>query len=94
MFFVLHFLLPFVVVCLVLVHLLSLHKSGSTSGLRLRGRGSKVPFYPFFVWKDCLGLAVWVGFFCGALVFPVLFRDPEMWLLADAASSPVHIQPE
>ena len=55
-FFVFHFLLPFLILFFVVIHILFLHFTGSSNPLSAQGGVSKVPFYPFFVLKDTVRL--------------------------------------
>lgn len=94
-FFVFHFLVPFLVAALAIVHLLFLHQTGSNNPLGLEGNKDKLPFHPYFSWKDlsgfilivlCLGLLI--------LISPWLFGDPENFIPANPLVTPIHIQPE
>ena len=63
-FYSFHFLLPFVIAVLVLLHLIFLHDTGSSNPLGLTFSADKVPFSPYFSVKDLLGVVVYlVGFF-------------------------------
>lgn len=53
-FFALHFVLPLALVVVVLIHLLSLHETGSSNPLGLITRADKIPFHPYFSIKDVL----------------------------------------
>ena len=56
-FFALHFLIPFVIAAIVLIHLLFLHQTGSNNPLGLNKNTDKIPFHPYFTVKDILGFA-------------------------------------
>ena len=94
-FFSLHFLLPFLVAGLSGLHLLFLHEKGSTNPLGETNHISKIPFHPYFTWKDFVGflmvgvMLVLLGFF-----FPFILGDPENFNEARSMVTPVHIQPE
>ena len=94
-FFAFHFVVPFVVVALVFIHLLFLHQSGSNNPLGLSLRVDKVPFHPYFTYKDLAGFSSAFLFF-GVLVllFPWALGDPENFIPANPLVTPVHIQPE
>ena len=51
-FFSLHFLLPFVLAALVVGHLLALHAHGSSNPNGISNNGDRIPFHPYFVFKD------------------------------------------
>jgi len=56
LFFILHFLVPFIILILILIHLVFLHESGRTSSLLCLGDYDKVKFFPFYAAKDSLNL--------------------------------------
>lgn len=93
-FFVLHFLLPWILLVLVLLHLVFLHESGSTSKLFCHGDYDKILFYSFYWWKDGYNLIIWFIFIFFVFIFPFLLGDPEIFIEADPIISPVHIVPE
>lgn len=93
LFFRLHFLLPFIMLVLILVHLVSLHFYGSSSKNLKRLRGvDKIKFDPLFTWKDFLTLRI---LFRVILLFKGMrWLDPENYLEANEITSPLHIKPE
>lgn len=91
LFFRLHFLLPFVIIVLVLVHLISLHFVGSSNVVLNVDAFTKKSFDPLFVLKDGVMMFVFV---CYLAVAKDLLLDPENYLEANSMSSPVHIKPE
>lgn len=93
-FFVLHFLVPYLVLVVILVHLIFLHDTGSTSKLFCHGDYDKIRFYPFYWVKDSYNLLLWLSFFTFSLVYPFNLGDPEMFIEADPIIRPVHIVPE
>nr|YP_002725707.1 cytochrome b [Bunostomum phlebotomum]ACL50533.1 cytochrome b [Bunostomum phlebotomum] len=93
-FFVLHFLLPWGLLVLVLMHLIFLHSTGSTSSIYCHGDYDKVCFGPEYWNKDAYNLIFWMIFFVFSLFFPFILGDPEMFVEADPMMSPVHIVPE
>lgn len=93
-FFVFHFLLPWILVFFILVHLLFLHNRGRTSKLYVCSRTSKINFYPFFWLKDLYNLFIFFIFFFFLLYNPFSLGDSEIFLEADYLNSPVHIVPE
>nr|YP_010954886.1 cytochrome b [Dorcus hirticornis]WMW30271.1 cytochrome b [Dorcus hirticornis] len=94
-FFALHFLLPFVVAALVMIHLLFLHQTGSNNPLGTNSNIDKVPFHPYFSYKDIFGY-IMMTFLLMSLVLinPFLLGDPENFIPANPLVTPVHIQPE
>ena len=93
-FFVLHFLVPYLVLVVILVHLIFLHTTGSTSKLFCHGDYDKIRFFPYYWLKDSYNLIFWFLFFSFSLIFPFNLGDPEMFIEADPIMSPVHIVPE
>nr|ASM82668.1 cytochrome b [Paratimomenus flavocapitatus] len=94
-FFALHFLLPFIVLGLVLIHLLFLHQTGSNNPLGINSNLDKLPFHPYFYSKDMFGF-ITLGFFLSTLIllFPNALGDPDNFVPANPLVTPVHIQPE
>jgi quinol-cytochrome oxidoreductase complex cytochrome b subunit len=94
-FYSLHFLLPFVIAGLSLVHLALLHKDGSNNPLGIDSAVDKVPFYPYFVLKDLFALSIYFLVF-GTLVYfyPNLLGHPDNYIPADPLHTPAHIVPE
>jgi len=94
-FYVIHFLLPFIVVGFILIHLYFLHSKGRTNPLGNLDNQRKIPFHPYFSYKDGVGFAI----FGVLLIYFVRFRsyriiDPENFIEANRIVTPVHIQPE
>lgn len=94
-FFTLHFLLPFGIAALTVLHLLFLHETGSNNPLGINRDGEKVPFHSYYTFKDIVGFMA-VIFFLSILVLfsPQLLTDPENFIPANPLVTPVHIQPE
>lgn len=94
-FYSLHFLVPFLVVAGVIVHLFCLHQTGSNNPLGLGSNYDKLPFHPYFSRKDVLGLvAMVVLYFYLAFFYPWALGDPENFVPANPLVTPLHIQPE
>ena len=94
-FFALHFLLPFVIAGISIVHLLFLHSTGSRRPLGLNRNLDKIPFHPYFSFKDLLGICIVINiFFYICLQAPWFLGDPENFIPANPLVTPVHIQPE
>nr|UFR82862.1 cytochrome b [Goliathus goliatus]UFR82901.1 cytochrome b [Mecynorhina torquata ugandensis] len=94
-FFTLHFLLPFIVSAMVMIHLLFLHQTGSNNPLGVNSNIDKVPFHPYFTYKDMFGFVI-MSMMLTTLVLmnPYLLGDPENFTPANPLVTPVHIQPE
>nr|YP_009053857.1 cytochrome b [Pycnonotus melanicterus]AHN95369.1 cytochrome b [Pycnonotus melanicterus] len=94
-FFAIHFLLPFVIVGLTLVHLTLLHESGSNNPLGIPSDCDKIPFHPYYSTKDILGFVlVFIPLATLALFAPNLLGDPENFTPANPLATPPHIKPE
>lgn len=94
-FYSLHFIIPFVLLFLVLVHLVFLHSQGSRNSLGINRNIDKLIFHPFFTGKDFfyfLLVIIFFSIFC--FYFPYLFRDPVNNIPANFIQTPLHIQPE
>nr|YP_009048655.1 cytochrome b [Haliotis laevigata]AHY24095.1 cytochrome b [Haliotis laevigata]UVI60583.1 cytochrome b [Haliotis scalaris]UVI60596.1 cytochrome b [Haliotis semiplicata] len=94
-FFSLHFLVPFVIAGMSVLHLLFLHETGSNNPLGLNSDGDKVPFHFYHTVKDLVGFLVLLLFLMLLVFFdPFLLGDPENFIPANPLVTPVHIQPE
>nr|YP_009944764.1 cytochrome b [Gymnorhina tibicen]QOD96145.1 cytochrome b [Gymnorhina tibicen] len=94
-FFALHFLLPFVIVALTLVHLTFLHETGSNNPLGIPSDCDKIPFHPYYSIKDMLGFALMLILLATMALFsPNLLGDPENFTPANPLVTPPHIKPE
>nr|AAK97249.1 cytochrome b [Passerina rositae]AAK97250.1 cytochrome b [Passerina rositae] len=94
-FFALHFLLPFVIVGLTLVHLTFLHETGSNNPLGIPSDCDKIPFHPYYTIKDALGFVLMLTLLVSLALFaPNLLGDPENFTPANPLVTPPHIKPE
>nr|YP_010937453.1 cytochrome b [Anodorhynchus hyacinthinus]WKW95462.1 cytochrome b [Anodorhynchus hyacinthinus] len=94
-FFTLHFLLPFMIASLVLIHLTFLHESGSNNPLGISSNCDKIPFHPYFSLKDLLGFTIMLSLLTTLALFsPNLLGDPENFTPANPLVTPPHIKPE
>lgn len=90
-----HFLLPFIVAAFTIIHLLFLHQTGSNNPLGLNSNIDKIPFHPYFTFKDIVGFIVMILLLLIlALINPYLLGDPDNFIPANPLVTPVHIQPE
>nr|YP_009725909.1 cytochrome b [Dianemobius furumagiensis]QHQ73106.1 cytochrome b [Dianemobius furumagiensis] len=94
-FFTFHFILPFIVSALVMIHLLFLHQTGSSNPLGLNSNIDKIPFHPFFSFKDLFGFIVLITLLTMlSLTNPYYLGDPDNFIPANPLVTPIHIQPE
>lgn len=94
-FFTFHFLIPFIIAAVVLIHLLFLHQTGSNNPLGIKRESDKIPFHPYFTIKDLFGfLVILLALILLTLISPNLLGDPENFNPANPLVTPVHIQPE
>jgi len=94
-FFTFHFLIPFIIAALIIIHLLFLHQTGSNNPLGLNSNFNKIFFHPFFSFKDVVGVIVLIWVILGiCLVYPYSLGDVENFIPANPLVTPVHIQPE
>ena len=96
-FFSLHYLLPFVIVGLVFLHLWALHehKSNNPLGIDIQGPQDTVPFHPYYTYKDLVGLGVFLIVLCGFVFYePNYLGHPDNYIPADPLQTPPHIVPE
>jgi quinol-cytochrome oxidoreductase complex cytochrome b subunit len=96
-FYSLHYLLPFVLVGVVVLHLVALHRFGSNNplGIDTKGPQDTLPFHPYYTAKDMFGLGVFLIFYALVVFFaPNLFGEPDNYIPANPLSTPAHIVPE
>nr|AIW06125.1 cytochrome b [Leptocorisa sp. MT-2014] len=94
-FFTLHFLMPFMIAAMVMIHLLFLHQTGSNNPLGLNSNYDKIPFHPYFSIKDLMGMVFTLTMFSLLILLePRMLGDPENFIPANPLVTPVHIQPE
>jgi quinol-cytochrome oxidoreductase complex cytochrome b subunit len=96
-FYALHYLLPFVIVGVVFLHLWALHRFGSNNplGIDVKGPQDTVPFHPYFTIKDLFGLGVFLIIYSYFVFFtPDYLLSPDNSIPANPLSTPAHIVPE
>jgi len=94
-FFSLHFLLPFILLVLVIVHLIFLHYTGSTSpNIGTFNNNIKIKFDNYYIYKDLINVILILIIIFIRILSPFLVGDPENFILANSINSPIHIQPE
>ena len=96
-FFSLHYLMPFVIVGVVMVHILALHRFGSNNplGIDTKGPQDSIPFHPYYTAKDYFGLGIFLLIFAAFVFFaPNFFGEPDNYIPANPLATPAHIVPE
>nr|AHG53334.1 cytochrome b [Drosophila santomea] len=94
-FFTFHFILPFIVLAMTMIHLLFLHQTGSNNPIGLNSNIDKIPFHPYFTFKDIVGFIVMIFILISlVLISPNLLGDPDNFIPANPLVTPAHIQPE
>jgi quinol-cytochrome oxidoreductase complex cytochrome b subunit len=94
-FYSVHFVLPFLIAGVTLIHLALLHKVGSNSPIGSDAGVDDIPFYPYFVSKDLFAFSVYLVIF-GVFVFyfPNVLNHPDNCIPADPYHTPAHVVPE
>nr|YP_010894961.1 cytochrome b [Phortica hani]WJW73474.1 cytochrome b [Phortica hani] len=94
-FFTFHFILPFIVLAMTMIHLLFLHQTGSNNPIGVNSNVDKIPFHPYFSFKDIVGFLVMImALIMLVLINPYLLGDPDNFIPANPLVTPIHIQPE
>nr|BCM59940.1 cytochrome b [Hynobius okiensis] len=94
-FFAFHFLFPFLIAGASIIHLLFLHETGSNNPTGITSNTDKVPFHPYFSYKDALGFLIMLTLlFILSSLSPNLLGDPDNFTPANPLVTPPHIQPE
>nr|BAN05003.1 cytochrome b [Cynops pyrrhogaster] len=94
-FFAFHFLLPFLIAGVSMIHLLFLHETGSNNPTGIPSNQDKISFHPYFSYKDLLGfLLALLILVLISLIVPNLLTDPENFIPANPLMAPPHIKPE
>ena len=96
-FYSLHYLMPFVIIGLVFLHLWALHttKSNNPLGIDVKGPQDTIPFHPYYTVKDLFGLGLFMIVFAAFVFFmPNALGEPENYIRANPMVTPPHIVPE
>ena len=96
-FYSLHYLMPFLIVGVVFLHLWALHRFGSNNplGIEAKGPQDKIPFHPYYTAKDAFGLGVFLVFFAAVVFFaPNVLGEAINYVPANPLVTPAHIVPE
>lgn len=94
-FFTFHFLFPFLIIAFTIIHLLFLHQTGSNNPLGINRKTDKIPFHPYYTFKDIFGFIILLfSLTILTLISPYLLGDPDNFIPANPLVTPPHIQPE
>jgi ubiquinol-cytochrome c reductase cytochrome b subunit len=96
-FFSLHYLLPFVILGVIVLHIWALHIPGSSNptGVEVKSEQDTVPFHPYYTAKDGVGVAAFFLVFATLLFFaPNFLGEPDNYIPANPMSTPANIVPE
>lgn len=96
-FFSLHFLLPFVILGVIILHIWALHIPGSSNptGVEVKSEQDTVPFHPYYTAKDGVGVALFFLLFAVILFFaPNFLGEPDNYIPANPLATPANIVPE
>ena len=96
-FFSLHYLMPFLIAGVVVLHIVALHRFGSNNpiGIDAKGPQDTIPFHPYYTIKDLFGVAVFLLLLAGAVFFfPNAMGHPDNYIPANPMQTPAHIVPE
>ncbi|MEI6557329.1 MAG: cytochrome b N-terminal domain-containing protein [Rhodospirillaceae bacterium] len=96
-FFALHYLLPFILLGVVMLHIAALHIAGSNNplGIEIKGPQDSVPFHPYVTIKDIFAFIVFLILFCAFVFFePNYMAHPDNYIPANPLVTPAHIVPE
>ena len=96
-FYALHYLLPFVILAVVLLHLVALHRHGSNNPLGIDHKGPQdtIPFHPYYTIKDLFGLTVFLLIYAFFVFYaPNYLGEPDNYIPANPMQTPNHIVPE
>lgn len=94
-FFSFHFILPLIAAAMSIIHILFLHQAGANNPLGISRQPDKVPFHPYFTFKDIVGfIVILTALLLLTLLTPYLLGDPDNFIPANPLVTPPHIQPE
>lgn len=94
-FFTFHFIIPFIILIITIIHLIFLHQTGSNNPIGLNSNVDKIPFHPYFSIKDIVGFFIIFLFIITlTLINPYILGDPDNFIPANPLVTPIHIQPE
>ncbi len=96
-FFVLHYLFPFIIIAIVILHITALHVHGSNNptGIEIKSKSDTIPFHPYYTIKDFVGFGVFSVLFAYFVFYqPNYLGHPDNYIPANPMVTPEHIVPE
>lgn len=94
-FFVIHYLLPFIIIGVSIVHLALLHKEGSNNPIGSDFNGDIISFYPYFLIKDLFAFSIFLLVFAYFIFYnPEFLNHPDNYIRANPIKTPLHVVPE
>ena len=96
-FFSLHYLLPFVIAAVVVLHIWALHVPGNNnpSGVDVKDNRDTLPFHPYYTMKDLFGMVLFMIPFAWFVFFaPDILGHPDNYIQFNSQVTPAHIVPE
>jgi ubiquinol-cytochrome c reductase cytochrome b subunit len=96
-FYALHYLLPFIIVALTMLHVVALHQHGSNNpkGIDVKSEKDTIPFHPYYTVKDFFGFGVYFIIFAFFIFYePNYLGHPDNYIPANPLVTPAHIVPE
>ncbi|MCV3769197.1 MAG: cytochrome b/b6 [Wolbachia pipientis] len=96
-FFALHYLFPFIIITLVVLHIIALHRfgSGNPSGIEVKSHKDTIPLYPYYIVKDCITFGLFLIVLSMFIFYaPNYLGHPDNYIEADPMVTPIHIVPE
>lgn len=94
-FFAIHFVLPFIIAAVAILHIIFLHQTGSNNPLGINPDRDRIPFHSYYSIKDALGYSIALSLFLIIILFtPSIFADPENFIMSNPLVTPIHIKPE
>nr|WIL10235.1 cytochrome b [Stenocladius sp. 2 XYG-2023a] len=94
-FFSLHFIMPFMIMTMSMMHLMFLHEKGSKNPIGINNKNDMIPFHPYFSIKDMVGfMNLMITLLMMTLIMPYMMMDPDNFMPANPLVTPNHIKPE
>nr|AFK75967.1 cytochrome b [Erianthus versicolor] len=94
-FFSFHFILPFMIMALSMIHIMFIHQTGSNNQIGINSNMDKIPFHPYFTIKDTITVILLImSMLILSMTMPNLLGDPDNFSPANPMVTPIHIQPE
>nr|YP_010274782.1 cytochrome b [Iheyomytilidicola lauensis]UJV31456.1 cytochrome b [Iheyomytilidicola lauensis] len=94
-FFAFHFVLPFILCAMTMIHIMMLHQTGSNNPLGIPTHNNLIPFHPYYSVKDMFGIMIFILLlFTISLFDPNMLSEPDNFLPANPLVTPEHIKPE